>query len=276
MGADWASVTGNAMTNRGDTGWGVHSTYLTLAEHAEALRPTLDDASRRDHLHARARLHFGRQWKKFQPWILALLAVNFLVVPLIYVGGQGGFWEALAALPYLLGVMLLILGIFGLVELVRRSRQPKAPVEGMEAVAASLRDAGVFESVTLARATKREGLPIVRRDAGFLARARAPLVASRLEASSKAQVITLDAELCKVEWPEGTIEECRSLPDRWLTIDALGPPADLAKLPPGPREDRHSDSIRWLLTGEEIEGGAAAELFRAIATSMTSTSGPYR
>ena len=64
-----------------------------------------------------------------------------------------------------------------------------------EAVAGSLRESGAFELVKLTRAKRRVGLPVVRREEGLLADGTAPLLVSRLAASSSRHPFTLEADL---------------------------------------------------------------------------------
>lgn len=276
IGDSFVSVAGNAVSSKRNSQWSSYdATFEILLKHAEALSPGRDVAARRGHIFALARQNFGRQTKKFQPWIILALLANFVVVPIIYVWGRGGAMAALEAAPYLLGIVLFILAIFGLVALVRRARQPKGPVEGMPAVADWLRAAGGFQHLELTRAKKRDGLPVVCRQDGYLARGGAPLWVSRLIATSSSPQLRLEADLCRVRWPEGTIEECRIVPDRWLLVEVAGADEDLALLPSGIREDRYEGKVRWVLTGEEIDTGRAADLFHSLCGAK-SGAGPYR
>jgi hypothetical protein len=275
MGASWASVSGSTFA----PGWnyeGPPSHLPTLLEHAEAVSPARDEAARRDHLFGLGRRNFGPQRRRHGPFLFVALFAMLWVVPVIYCWAQGGAGAAVAAVIYLSGVFAVIMGIVGLVALVRRARQPKGPVEGMEAVAGSLRESGAFELVKLTRAKRRVGLPVVRREEGFLADSTAPLLVSRLAASSSRHPFTLEADLCQVCWPEGISGECRFLPDRWLTVELVGAEAERVNLPAGAREERRTGRVRWSLTGEELDAGRATTLFQSLGAALTGKSGPYR
>lgn len=276
MGDSFASVAGNAVSPGKKPKWSLHDmTFEIVVEHAEALSPGRDEAARRGRILAFARQNFGRQTKKLSPLLIVALLVNFVVVPITYVWSQGGAMAALGAAPYLLGIVLAILAIFGIVALVRRSRAPKGPVEGMQAVADRLRAAGGFRQTALTRAKKRDGLPVVRRQDGILGWEGAPLWLSRLSATSSSPPLRLEADLCQVRWPEGTIEECRIVPDRWLLLEVTGSDEDLARLPSGMREDRSKGKVRWVFTGEEMDAGRAEGLFLSLCGAQSGV-GPYR
>ncbi|HPB96906.1 MAG: hypothetical protein BWY17_00675 [Deltaproteobacteria bacterium ADurb.Bin207] len=103
----------------------------------------------------------------------------------------------------------------------------------------------------------------------------APLAVSRVKASSSKHGVTLEADLCEIRWPEGVASEIRFLPQRWLLVDLTGSPEELAQLPSHHREERVDDKLRWLLTGEELDG-AFEDLLRATSTFLLRTGAPYR
>ena len=109
-----------------------------------------------------------------------------------------------------------------------------------------------------------------------LGEAQAPLSVSPLTATSSSHAVKLEAELCRVAWPEGTQSQMCLVPDRWLTVDLSGAGSDLAKLPPGPREERRGDVVRWTFTGEEIDAGDVESHFLTVATALSSDARGYR
>lgn len=276
MSTSWASVAGNSVASGGNHWYGTQKTLSTLLGHAETLSPSRDEATRRDHLLSLGRRNFGPQRRTYGISLFVALFFMTWVIPVIYIYGHGGLQAALGAAVYMTGLVVLVMAIIGLVALVRRARQPKSPVEGMEAVAESLRAVGAFDAVELARAKKRLGLPVVQREGRFLSEGAAPLLVSRLSASSASHAVTLEADICRVQWPEGISKECRFLPDWWLTVELAGSEAELNNLPTGAREDRRDGRVRWLLTGEEVDAGRAGDLFQSLASALTAPSGPYR
>jgi len=104
----------------------------------------------------------------------------------------------------------------------------------------------------------------------------APLTVSRVSATSSSHAVKLEADLCSVAWPEGASPSACLVPDRWLTVELSGSGSDLAKLPPGPREERRGDVVRWTFTGEEIDAGDVESHFLTVATALSSDARGYR
>ena len=84
------------------------------------------------------------------------------------------------------------------------------------------------------------------------------------------------AARCTRSVPGPTIAEARFVPDRWLTADLSSDEAILAKLPTGPREDRHEGVVRWTFTGPEIDAGDVEEHFRKVAAALGVVEAPVR
>jgi hypothetical protein len=281
MGDAYASLSGNAVSSKSsmlvsDKWWASDKwTLKVLLEHAEAMSPTRAETSRRAHIFALARRNFSRQDRRIG-WFLTLVLIAGLVVgPFIYVFEEGGLSAAFGAMPYLVGFALLVLLLINLGPLIRRARQPKGPVEGMRAVADTLRSAG-FEDVKLSRAKQRDGLPVVCREDGALVCKGANLWLSRLVASCSSPHLTLEADLCHVRYPRETIDACRIVPDRWLLVEVVGADEDLAGIPVGIREERRDGKVRWLLTGEDLDAGRAAALFHALRGKPSGVVGAER
>jgi hypothetical protein len=146
----------------------------------------------------------------------------------------------------------------------------------MDAIAQALRDTRAFSEVTMPAHMERTGLPLVVQVDGRLDEAKAPLCVSPLTATSSSHAVKLEAELCRVSWPEGASPDACLVPDRWLTCELSGAGADLTRLPPGPREERRRDVVRWTFTGEEIDSGAVQSHFLLVATALGGGDRPYR
>ena len=277
IGQDWASVMGSDVVDGKFVVFGFSASFDALLEHAEALSPGRDAASRRAHLRRFGRLNYGQQRKRTSPFLIIPLFVMLVVVPSIYMGGDGGGLTAiLSSLLYLGGGFAAIMAFVGLIVLIQRWRIPKHPVEGMEDVAQRLRAAGAVGDVELTPLNKREGLAVVVRREGYLDADFAPLEVSRLLTKAENAALSIEADLCLLRWPSEVLDELRFLPDRWLLVEATGDDGNLARLPLGPREDRFDGGVRWLITGEELDGGRADELFEGLAAATGGASGPYR
>lgn len=277
IGEDWASVMGSDVVDGKFVVFGFSATFDALLKHAEALSPGRDATSRRAHLRGLGRLNYGQQQKRVSPFMIIPLFVMLVVVPSIYMGGNGGGLTAiLNTLLYLGGGFVAIMAFVGLIVLIQRWRIPKHPVEGMEDVAQRLRAAGAVGDVELTPINKREGLAVVARREGYLDADFAPLEVSRLLTKAEDATLSIEADLCLLRWPSEVLDELRFLPDRWLLVEATGESGDLAKLPPGPREDRFDGGVRWLITGDELVSGRADELFEALAAARGGATGPYR
>ncbi len=271
MGATWASVASNVVTDRNS--FILISWPLRMAlTRAEALSPGRESSARRESIFEVQRKNFGPLQERGRTIFGIVIFGTFCL----------GFY-ALALNTWSNLVPTLILGVLGtlfliptLVTLRRFLQAPKAPLEGMKAVVGMIRRTGAFETFKLIPVPKRAGLPVVVREGRNLNEGFAPLWLSRVTGKSPSHPIGLEADLCEVKWPSGTIEECRFIPERWLTVDLIGPEAELAKLPTGPREARRADRVRWIFTGEELDSGATEELLCRMEQYSEVAPGPYR
>ncbi len=268
LGASWASVASNAVTNGNIyilDGW-----PLRLAlERAEALSPGRERGARRESIFEVQRKNAGPVQRRgatiFAIVVWGALSLGFYALAL-------NAWSNLVA-ALILGGLATIFLLPTLIFLHSLLRVPKAPLEGMEAVVGMIRKTGAFDTFELIPVPKRAGLPVVVREGHGLGQGFAPLWLSRMAGTSNSHPLRLEADLCEVKWPSGTIEECRFLPERWLTIDLIGPEAELARLPPGPREARRANRVRWLFTGEELDSGAVEDLLHRTAPTQDASPG---
>ena len=166
------------------------------------------------------------------------------------------------------GIIFLALSLPSIFGLRKLLGGPHKPLEGMNVIAQALRNTRAFTEVTMPAHMVRSGLPLVVRVDGRLDEAKAPLSVSPLTATSSSHAVKLEAELCRVSWPEGASPDACLVPDRWLTCELSGAAADLARLPPGPREERRGDVVRWTFTGEEIDSGAVESQFLTVAAAL--------
>jgi hypothetical protein len=273
IGEHWASVAGNVALPNGASAFILGGAEALVAR-AEALSPGRDPAARREAIidvqrnnygpqrHHRSRIITGLCLVLIPSALFALALSSSLV--LLKVLFLGVFWFSLV-LP---GLIVLIANLLA----VRR----KEPLEGSRALSERMRKTGAFDVVKLARTQHREGFPVVVQEGRHPSRGSAPLWICRMTGKSRAHPIRLEADLCVVKWPQGTHEDCRLLPDRWLLVDLTGPNAEMSRVPSGPRETRRDGHARWLFTGEELDRGLADELLRGLVKPAEGASGPYR
>lgn len=127
------------------------------------------------------------------------------------------------AVPFLRGFIAVVcgfpilIGSFVSITYLRRVlRIPRQPLEGVDAVAQTLRGTGAFSEVTTTIRKDRDGLPLVVVNQNRLAEAKAPLSVSRLSATSSSHAVKLEADLCRMTWPEATSPQTRLVPDSSL------------------------------------------------------------
>ncbi len=279
MGDGWVALAGNSVTP--DQSWYERgATISTLLERAEALAPGRDEDARRERIFAVQRNNFGEQkLGKNLTIFVVLVSIVVVLAGLLVVGmlmdappdtspDAVPVFRGLVAL--ICGFPILICSFVSITYLRRVLRIPRQPLEGVDAVAETLRGTRAFSEVTTTVRKDRAGLPLVVVNQGRLAEAKAPLSVSRLSATSSSHSVKLEADLCRMAWPEGASPETRLVPDRWLTTELSGAGSDLAKLPTGPREDRRSDVVRWTFTGAEIDSGAVESHFLSVASALSS------
>ena len=246
---------------------------------AELLAPSRTEEERLNALWRTQRHNFGPQRKKVSLVVYGLLLV--VLAFFAYIAATIEVSDELplpaAAMAYgIVAIPLISISIIFLVPIVRWLRRPKVPLEGASALADTLRTTGAFDAIDLTPFKLRDGVPVVVRTAGYLDEGQAPMAISRVEASASAHGVKLSADACELRWPEGVDDLAKVLPDRWLTIDLTAPAEELAKLPDWHRSARNEDTVRWLLTGDEVDKGAAEDLFRTAAAAWTGTAAPYR
>lgn len=112
---------------------------------------------------------------------------------------------------------------------------------------------------------------------------RSELRRLRGTARSQRHRVRAEIELTWIDWEIdwlghlSTVDECRILPDRWITVMLVGPEPELDQLPPGPRQKRSSGAVRWTFTGDELDRGVAGRQFATTAAAFGLTQrGPYR
>jgi hypothetical protein len=285
MGDDWVALAGNSVTPD-QTWYNREATITTLLDRAEALAPGRDEDARREKIFAVQRNNFGVQSKSrnlvtfvvvasIAVVLAGLLVTGMLVDPPPGTPPDGvPVFRGLVAL--VLGLPIFICSLVSITYLRRVLRIPRQPLEGVDAVAQTLRGTRAFSEVAVTVRKDRDGLPLVVQNQGRLAEAKAPLSISRLTATSSSHAVKLEADLCRMAWPEGASPNTRLVPDRWLTTELSGAGSDLAKLPPGPREERRHDVVRWTFTGEEIDSGAVESHFLTVASALSSDAALYR
>lgn len=275
----WASVAGCSVAPKSPW-YDRFSAIATILARAEALSPSRSEASRRAQIFVTGRSNFGVQrqhWKN-------VLAAS-LLLPL-----GGALWAATAhvatgAAPSaaartvamaISGLPALAFSAIGLGSLVSLLRVPRRPLNGMAAVVESMRATSAFSTFALTPLKRREGLPVPVRSGGHLQEGSAPLSLSRLTATSPAHEIALEADLCRIAWPEGVLAGTRFVPERWLTVDLTGNDSDLARLPEGPREERAPGVVRWTFTGAELDDATFADQIQKLAAALAPSGSPYR
>ncbi len=286
IGADWASVAGCSAAPQ-QSWYGHYKVVETMLLRAEALAPSQDEDARREQIFLAQRRNFSVQYKRGKE--IATTIVGFAVGALCGVAlyfslstalanaknatqtmAAGGFISLMFGIP---GLALTILGITALRRLLLR---PRKPLEGMDAVALTLRGTRAFSEVTLTPKKVRDGLALVVRQHGYLDEVRAPLSVGRLSASSSTHPVKVEADLCRIDRPEGSSAEAKLVPDHWLTVELSGAQAELRKLPPGPREERRREVVRWTFTGEEIDAGDVESLFLRVTSALRAGGAAYR
>jgi hypothetical protein len=286
MGDGWVAAAACSVTPK-QTWWERLGTIETLLARAEKLAPAQDEDARREQI-------FGVQRRYFDVQTRRAREIAFIVVfGVLAVGVAAGLVAALTAdtppntaesdfliarvfIAGVCGIMFIAFSlptIFGLRKLLR---VPRKPLEGMNAIAQALRDTRAFTEVTMPAHMERSGLPLVVRVDGRLDEAKAPLSVSPLTATSSSHAVKLEAELCRVSWPEGASPDACLVPERWLTCELSGAGADLTRLPTGPREERRGAVVRWTFTGEEIDSGAVQSHFLTVAGALSSDARGYR
>jgi hypothetical protein len=278
IGKGWAKVAGGDV-EPGQTWRSPSNTLETIISRAECLAPSRDEADRRREIWRTQRHNFDAQHKKLNPVTYGVLFFIFLALPvgLFFTEWlrRGEVTTALIGGTVLCSVFLLIFVIHLFVLLIRHVRRPRDPAAGMDAVVNALRVSGAFDAFDSMASKTRHGLPVVVRSQDHLDKGEAPLTVSRVHASSSKHGVTLEADLCEIRWPEGVAPEIRFLPQRWLLVELIGSPEELAQIPSYHRSDRLEDQIRWLFTGEELDG-AFENLLRAVSASLVRTAAPYR
>lgn len=277
LGTGWASLACSSVSSH--SWFNVSAILSTFLQRAEYLSPGRDEAERRKSIFDVQRRNFSAQRRKGRLVVGAAvtlaLGALFAYFPL-HIANTVEVVDGAAvggmAVSGLIGAVLLVVSFFTALPLLR---QPSKPVEGMKEIAGAMKSSGAFEAFVLTRAKKRDGLPVVVRRSGIVDEDAAPLIVSRLSATSPNHGVTLEADLCQIAWPEGTSKGDRFVPDRWLTLDLLGDASALSKIPSGPREERAADRLRWSLTGPDLDQRALADLFQSVAAAL-SPSGPYR
>lgn len=278
LGETWASVAGCSVAPK-MTWYSAHKTIEMVLARAEALGPGRDEGSRRAAIFDAHRHNFGVQDQRGKT-IVTIVVLSLLAAALGAVAAEaasGAPDDARQLLALLVpGLPALVFALIAVIELVRLLRAPRTPLGEMAAVEEMLRGSGTFTTFAKTPRKDRDGLPVVVRTGEYLMDAAAPLSLCRLSARSSSHEVALDADLCRVTWPEGLLPDQRFLPDRWLTVDLSGSEADLAKLPEGPREDRAAGVVRWSWTGEDLDAGDAAEHFQKVAEALGAGGSPYR
>jgi len=269
------------------TWWERLGTIETLLARAEKLAPAQDEDARREQIFGVQRRYFDVQTRRGREIafvvVFGVLAVG--VVAGLVAGltadtppntAESDFLIARVFIAVVCGIMFIAFflpSIFGLRKLLR---VPRKPLEGTDAIAQCLRGTRAFSEVTTPAHVERAGLPLVVQQEGRLDEAKAPLCVSPLTATSSSHAVKLEAELCRVAWPEGASPDACLVPDRWLTVELSGAGSDLAKLPPGPREERRGDVVRWTFTDDEIDAGEVESQFLTVAAALSSDARGYR
>lgn len=277
-GDGWASVAGGDVSPNGSWRY-PHRTVDAIIAGVELLAPGRDEKERLHAIWRTQRHNYGAQRKKLHPVAWAIIALVLFVAPAAFITAlwlQGGQTKALVAGTVVASVPILGFLTGVLVALIRHARRPRDPLDRARSLVGTLRASGAFDAFDLSAAKVRDGLPVVVRSGGRRGEGRAPLAISRVTASSSRHGVTLSADVCEVSWPDGVDEGARFLPDWWLTIDLTGPVEELAALPAQLRAQRRDDTVRWLFTGDEVDGGEPEQLFRAAAASLSVTESPYR
>jgi hypothetical protein len=278
MGETWVSVAGNSVGPQG-TWYEDNKAIETVLARAEVLCPKHDEASRRGQMFDVQRKNHGVQRKRGGAIIGAIVSLAIgvgLVGLLVLLGRNSVNSQGFMTVAGIFGFIAFVFFSVGLGVLLSQLVTSKKPIEGMKEILEVFRSTGTFETFAFLPMKRREGLPVVVRSSGILDESRAPLWLSRVEASSASHPIRLEADLCHVQWPDGVLPEARFIPDRWLTVDFMGPQAELAKLPMGQRGERSRDVVRWIFTGREIEAGEVKDLFQRMAAAIGASGGPYR
>ncbi len=144
-------------------------------------------------------------------------------------------------------------------------------------ILAELRSSTAFESTHPLRYGKPLAIPVVLsettgREQGY-AMGRNVLFG----ASSSHHSLELRLRLWSVDWPVPTVPDCRLVPGCWAIIELLGSEHELSYVPDWPRQVRTKYSVRWLLTGDEMTGGALTDLLTGLSRKLAgSRGGPYR
>ena len=288
IGQGWASLAGCAVAPKQI--WYSHyplSTVHTLLSRAEALAPTHDEDARRKQIFDLQRANFGAQSQRGKDIasVVAFSSIAALFAGLLITAAVTAPELAMGIVVCaVLGLITLLVALPAVLTLRRMLRGPPRPLEGMDAIAQSLRGTRVFSTFKMTARKERDGLPVPVNTSGRLEVGKAPLTLSRLTATSPDHSLTLEADLCRVDWPAGTSPDMRFVPDRWLTTELSGNAADLARLPQGPREERRQSPregrsdvvVRWTFTGQELDDGTAERQFRMVATAMGLGGDAYR
>jgi hypothetical protein len=285
MGDDWVALAGCSVTP--DQTWYERGEVIrTLLKRAEALAPGRDEDARREQIFAVQRNNFGDQKLGKNLTIFVVLVSVVVVLAGLLVTGMlmdppadtppDGVLVFRGLIAAACGLPILICSLVSITYLRRVLRVPRQPLEGADAIARTLRGTRAFSEVTVTARKDRDGLPLVVQNEGRLAEAKATLSVNRLTATSSSHAVKLEADLCRMNWPEGTSPQTRLVPDRWLTVELSGAGSDLAKLPTGPREERRHDVVRWTFTGKEIDSGAVESHFLTVASALVSDARLYR
>lgn len=286
MGDGWVAAAACLVSPK-QTWWQRPETIETLLARAEKLAPAQDEEARREQIFSVQRRYFDVQTRRAREIvfivIMGVLALGFAAVAVAVLTADEpadtseGFWPIVqVVIAVICGIIFLATSLPSIFSLRRLLRVPRKPLEGMNAIAQALRDTRAFTEVTMPAHMERTGLPLVVQVDGRLDEAKAPLCVSPLTATSSSHAVKLEAELCRVSWPEGASPDACLVPDRWLTCELSGAGADLTRLPPGPREERRRDVVRWTFTGEEIDSGAVQSHFHLVATVLGGGARPYR
>ncbi len=278
-GDGWTTVVGGSVIPKGSW-YRPQKTLDAMLSGAERLAPRHREEDRQKALWRTQRHNFGPQRKKVHLFLYVFVLLTF--APLAGVvstgeleGMEGPIWAQLFAwfivsMPALAGLIIY------LIPFVRFLRRPREPLEWAKALAGMVRSTGAFDSFQLTPFKLRDGIPVVFRVGGYVDEGRAPMAISRVSGESSRHKVSLSADVCELRWPEGVDDAARVLPERWLLIELTGPPEELARLPDHHRSARKDNTIRWLVTGEEVDKGVAEDLFRAVGTTLVAPRAPYR
>jgi len=288
IGQGWASLSGCAVSPKQI--WYSHyplSTVHTLLSRAEALAPTHDEDARREQIFNLQRANFGAQSQRGKDIasVVAFSSIAALFAGLLITAAVTAPDVVMGIVASgFLGMITLGFALPAVLTLRRMLRAPRRPIEGMDAIVRTLRGTRVFSAFKMTPRKERDGLPVPVNAGGRLEVGKAPLTLSRVIATSPDHSLSLEADLCRVDWPAETSPHMRFVPDRWLTTELSGDPADLARLPQGPREERRQSPregrtdvvVRWTFTGQELDHGAVERQFRMVATGMGLGGDAYR